>query len=648
MSRVLLLIFLIVVEDHSSSIHESVNEHLEAKSDLLVTIYQRHFYLVRLLTISVLQTRDNYLEIRDFADTVLSSLKRNETAIKIEEKFLHEVITTTERKVSSNIENRSQITDDNPSEEELFKIKKSTTDFGEGHLLVAWDANIFHQFLDEYPLVPKARSTYAIVFCSSSHPKNPIHTVLARLWTTFKVLNAIAVVDDQIYIYRPFVQTDHLTWGITDNYNLPEVHQNPLLMSNPLTDLNQFPLRISLFEKNPTAIKKLPHLLQTNPIYKDLSPSKGFAGSDGLIIGTLAQYLNFDPVIPKDLPPFSFGHVLPNGSSYGVLFDLLNNKSDYGGNCRLMSYYKTDGIEFTVPYSSDKISLAVPKSQKVPRWRTLFTCFDKVSWIVIFGVCIACITFWYYLRASKQIVKSSWEMYSFLVGIPCKVVPSLEQIVFLCSCMMFNIIVLGIIQGSMFTDFTATRYYPDMETLEEVIESGLPIMSFAWLIVTDSNRSTLLAKLKERTIDFSDDRFGQIALYRNVAVMDRLLDIELEVKTKFVGQDGVPLLHIAKETLTTHLTTSVVPKGSPYLVIFNRVIRKLIEGGLISKWYDDVVESLIIEHSSQTIKDQPFKPFAVEDVQAAFYVIVVGYGTSAFIFFCEILLNCNKHTRTEN
>ncbi|XP_063907904.1 uncharacterized protein LOC135126046 [Zophobas morio] len=523
------------------------------------------------------------------------------------------------------------------------KVKMSTTDAGEGHLMIMWSPQEFVAFLDQdnSTIVSKSRSTYALLFLISTTTscttiRTQVDHILDRLWTNFSILNVIVQAPcscgRQVFIYRPFAKTKK-SFGTLRTYVIEDVIKNPNLILNPLNNLNKFPLKISLFERVPSSVRNVPTLLKLDKNYQDLSLSGGFVGSDALLVATFAKYHNFEPKIAKNLSR-GFGHVHPNGSVGGVLAEVLKKTSDYGANRRLLGH-EPHGYEFTVPYSSDKICAVVPKSEKVPRGLSIITCFDKLSWVLFFVMSVVCAIFWFFVRRDN-IIKVLQQVYSYLLGVPSKVVPSTHQMVFLTSCMILNVVVLGVIQGSLFTDFTTFTYYTEINTLVEVDRMELPIMTFVWLIINDSN-SQILKNLKRKSIPESDDMWDIVAYHRNVVVIDRQFDVEVALRTNFTGRSGVPMLHIVDESISTYFLACIIPQGSPVLLIFNEIIVRMFEGGFILKWDSDVVDSLMIERINQTNVEEEFKAFRLEDMQVAFYVVAIGYVSSVAAFLAEIL-----------
>jgi hypothetical protein len=121
------------------------------------------------------------------------------------------------------------------------------------------------------------------------------------------------------------------------------------------------------------------------------------------------------------------------------------------------------------------------------------------------------------MRSSETVAKASWIVFSILVGAPIKVIPNLGQSFFLTACMVFNIIIIGVIQGSLFTNFSTTMFYADRTTLQELDESELPIaMGFSNFIKADSD---LIRSLENKTVYKSHDSLDEICRPRWVATL---------------------------------------------------------------------------------------------------------------------------------
>jgi hypothetical protein len=652
MSRTLLVLALLPLLSHNAPILLTSTYNppeCTINSSEFWEVCETHFLLVEFLTILVLQTEQHKLELNYFTEALLKVMSGYEypIALKIEEYFLSEPNGNHTRRVCD-----ESIIDEvgghnmKPVEyETLARIKRLSSDSLKGYFIIVWDVATLHQFLDDdYQIViPEARATYSLHFVFTSSEschgvKYELSDILKRFWIDYNVVNVIAQTpcscdNHKVYIYRPFVRTNS-SWGITNVYTLQEINNNYRLITNLLDNLNQFPLKIALVTWGRKSVLEIPKLLKYNPIYKNLSWSKGFAGLDGFVMGSLAESLNFDVVVLGN-PENSLGMASTNKPPTGCLRDVVERRAVFGANSRFLIDYSLPQIEFTVPHSSEELCMVVPKAAKMPNWASIFNSFTTMSWTIITLTCIICTIFWYCI-SSKTFAKASWTMFSILMGTPTKIVPKRGQSQFLAACMIFNIVILGVIQGSLFKNFTTISYHADINTLKELDESGLPIATSLWSFIRPN--SELLKRLEKKTVHRSMGYLDTVAYKRNVSVCEPRAHIEFLMKTKYVQDDGLPLLHIINECLTTFLMTYVVRKGSAFLTVFNNVIAKVVESGLTVKWNNDIVDSLAIEKIISLSRNRTrVKSFSLYDVQSAFYLIIIGYIFAILLFLCEML-----------
>ena len=462
---------------------------------------------------------------------------------------------------------------------------------------------------------------------------------MKRFWLEHNVVNIIARTpcscdSTRVYIYRPFVKTKK-AWGVTDIYHLEDVVDNLRLIANPLINFNQFPLNVGLFAKVPTSMRDVPKLLQGVSIYQNLSLSQGLVGVDALVLQTLAQTLNFNVNIVGETTKLNYGMALPNGTTTGAIGDVIARRIVISANSRYLTIYETSVLEFTVPSTSDDICVVVPKARKVPRWAAIFKAFSKPTWFLIAFTLAVCVIFGHFLEPSRNWTKSSWMMFSYLMGVPSRTVPHKAQFIFLASCMIFNVILLGIIQGVLFRSFAITSFEPDMNTLEDVDKSGLPIASRILRYISDDSGTVRSLKLK--LIPGSKNIFEQMVNYRNVVYCDTRSFLDLMIKTKYVDHEGLPLLHIVNECFASRRGVNIVQKGSAFLTIFDSTIVRMVEGGLTKKWNRDVVDALVVEKMMALSRNHTkSRPFSLKDVQIAFYVISFGYVLAFLVFVCEV------------
>lgn len=499
------------------------------------------------------------------------------------------------------------------------------------HLVIVWDDEILSDFLDFVPekIVADRHGKYLILFAHDiAHVCFKFaELVLARFWKEFGIINVCANVpcscnSNIIYQNHPFLRK-------INAFNFSELQNHPISTK----DLKQYPLRVSMFQRLPTAIE-----VKNDPIIKVLNkkppkPELLYSGVDGFMMGTLSQVLNFR-IIYQKTDYYEYGKFLANGTAVGSLGDVVYRRVHIAGNGRFMEYYDGGRVEFSLPYQNDYVCFVVPKSQKVPRWIMLFHCFAIESWLAFFTVFTLAAILWKALGGKFLI------FYSIFINSPTTFNQlTQKQKLFLIFCLSYNLIILGVFQGSFTTSFSTISYYPDITTLEALAESGLKITSNVEVFKNDNN--TLATTLKNRQQPTNGDwALKRAALKRDVAGIERRLDAIYHIQKLFLDENGSPLVHIVDECVTSHFIAFIVPKDSPFLEQFNLVIARLTECGFALKWYRDITGSEILKSRSITLRSgDEKKALVLSDVQAAFYILLMGLGVASCVFLLELWKN---------
>ncbi|RZB73478.1 SBP bac 3 domain containing protein [Asbolus verrucosus] len=565
------------------------------------------------MRVITLQERDPKTDLTLAADFVIRILSKDlNKLITIEEKILEN---------SCNFSDcAANMTRSDPIEFSKFPIQKIMTDSFEGHLIIVRTEEVLLQFLEENHriILSSPRDSYGIVFVEPSAAK-----ILATFWHEYRVANIIAqdCFSGDTYMYLCF---NGGTLRVLHNYS----------RIAHLMNFNQYKLKVSMHARRPTAITKFPKSLRNNPIYKNLEPLKDFVGLDGSLLRAIAEHLNLQVELIPLNDGVRFGKVLRNGTVTGTLGDVVYSRAQISTNGRFLMDYGTKGVEFTVPYSSDQICIVVPKACKVPEFIALLHCFSLSSWLAIISFFMSSNIVWYLMGTRRN---SLWEMYAIFHGIPVRILPTVPQALFLMSCMGFSIIVLGLVQGSFFKAFTKPTYYKDINTLEELDSSGLPMAPTFFNFATDN--STVMSNLnKRRSSQIIGDIFDMIAHQRNVTSVVRKRDNWFRLKTSYLDKDSKSLLHLVDECFATFFVSFIVSKDLILLPTINNVITRLFESGLTLKWYSDVQFSIYLEKlMAKGKKKELMRPFSLKDIRAAFSVWILGLFLATLTFSFEIM-----------
>lgn len=131
-----------------------------------------------------------------------------------------------------------------------------------------------------------------------------------------------------IRTYFPFeqYQNGNITqWGVYKTYELKDFDYNNNEMFTKLRNLNEFPLRVSLFRRYPTSLQghELPKVFRSSYLMRDSWRSDGYGGMDGIMLANVAKTLNFTAIVVTPIG-IDFGYKASNGTFLGKISIFFN------------------------------------------------------------------------------------------------------------------------------------------------------------------------------------------------------------------------------------------------------------------------------------------------------------------------------------
>lgn len=192
--------------------------------------------------------------------------------------------------------------------------------------------------LDEY-LVGTARSPFRntrsnyiiILRYIFKDWKEHVERVLRKLWRIYGIVNVLLLApcldsgEELLASYFPYAINASIVDPIADDFGATKwkgISEMDYSMKwlRKLIRMNGFPFRVSIFKRYPTAIKPpdLTDIMMRSYYNRAMKFSGGFGGFDGMVLGNIAEKMNFRTKVVS--PTLSdFGWVDLNGSVFGKL-----------------------------------------------------------------------------------------------------------------------------------------------------------------------------------------------------------------------------------------------------------------------------------------------------------------------------------------
>lgn len=487
--------------------------------------------------------------------------------------------------------------------------------------------------------------------------------LLQHIWTRYHILNVL-IFDSpstrrfwhgngtDVVTFNPFLKVENVR-GMVQTYSIASADVVCQTLEQRLRDLHGYALRVTMFPAYPYA----------PPLAGGPVDWHAFGGVDGNVLDVMAQHMNFKPAIRRPKEDIKFGFRTKEGTFVGSIGDIVYGRSDIAFNSHFIKDYDDAPIQFVIPpVVYDGLVILVPKSQLIPGWMDLFECFSWADLLFLLTFYVTTVAFGTFIKRCLgteisicEISRTAVFILKMFLTIPIagiRKLTSLSEKIFASSCLLVGVLIVTAIQVTLVTEISSPNYYPDINTLEQLAESGLPIAtSYQGLVDTfngsDSPTMTRLAA-NVRLVSHGSDIRQRIAYRRDFAAIASLSNVP-HFLTQYVGPFDNPLLHVVKEKPRGYLLSYVAPKHSPYVRRMNFIISALIESGLISKWEaDEVRENHSPERLNRTRSERSnLYAYSMNDLQTAFFVLASGLSCGVIVFISEIIwpLRYSRTTR---
>lgn len=475
-----------------------------------------------------------------------------------------------------------------------------------------------------------------------------------NIWTRYKILKAL-VLDNRrsarfwhetgtdIVTFNPFLKVGNIR-GMVQLYSITDADNVCQRLDHMVDDLHGYPIGVTIFTAYPYAV----------PVHSKQTDRRSYGGVDGNSLNAVAQFMNFKPIIHRPKDKVKFGYRTEEGTYIGSIGDIVYGKSDIAFNCHYIRDYDYAEIQFLVPpVIYDAIIILVPKSQLIPRWMDIFECFSLTELFFLLGFYMISVCFSIFIKRhlgttiniyeTVRIALCILKMFLTIPIVETKKLTSFSERIFVSSCLLVGVLIVTAIQVTLVTEISSPNYYPDINTLEQLAESGLPIATSYQNLAdifndSDSPIMTSLAK----NVRLESNNYGikeRIAYKMDYAAITTLSNVQHFLR-RYTGPSDNPLLHAVQETPRGYFLSYVVPKHSPYVQQLNYIISILVESGFVKKWDADQVweHQLAVRQNHTRAERSKLYAYSMNDLQTAFFVLVSGLSCGVVAFIAEIMV----------
>nr|ALA15326.1 ionotropic receptor 9 [Locusta migratoria] len=388
-------------------------------------------------------------------------------------------------------------------------------------------------------------------------------------------------------------------------------------------------------------------------------------GSDHFLRLTLEEKLNARVVAryPKD-ENFVEGEELPNGQLTGALAEMASGQAQLGLNLRFVRPLPTPEILYLQPVCSfARVGIAVARAPLAPLHVAIMRSFDLKVWFSVAAFYILSAMIWSLLTSSINYKSVLQEIQKFLL-IGCgSFAQSPSQKFFASACAIFSLIIVTIFQekekerkgeeeirkelgktnGSLVNVLTTPVYDRDINTANELLQSGLPIAtnrtSLIHMFQLAAEGSPVMTELCKHMKPTDKHNLTELLFDRKQALI--IADAGLaQLKNHHPSQEK--MLHMIKDTFIVLQRAYAARTDCPVKEQVEKIIWCLTEAGIPRYWNTQASRS---EFSNCPLPEDTPKPFSLKQFKIAFYTLCIGLLFSSFVFLLEIISykRCQKH-----
>ncbi|XP_052873208.1 uncharacterized protein LOC128278515 [Anopheles cruzii] len=491
---------------------------------------------------------------------------------------------------------------------------------------------------------------------------------LRLIWAKRGAFRVFVHQDGAILTYNPFVQSrandgdGASADGCVSNFGaLVEVSASEPLPHVPWNDFHGYPVKIEVFRS-----------VYSNPVK---GSTDSYRGADITARDVFQHHLNVTVIhVPADSD--LFGDRLPNGTFTGAIGRVVRHQTDIVFTGFFIKDYLARDLAFTASLYSDAVCCLVRKASRIPEYLLPLFIFPADIWAMLCLLGVFCSLTWIALRATvrrslpaherrfwsrryrfavlfnlprtlrdasrrRQALQLVIDTFILLVSAPYRrFTRAGTERLFLTGLLLVSLIFVSLYQSGLAAVFVHPLYRRDIGSLAQLDDSGMAIpVKYRGFIddVFPVNYSRLMDSLRGRMVHLQvqESMLTRVARLGNIATVTRKTSLALDNAVYMTTRQ----LHMIPECPRTYNLAYVMHRQSVFGECFNRVLLRMVGGGLVSHWIDQMRYEWTL-HNRRVVQNMmvsDFKVLTVLDMQFAFYVLAIGLSIAVGVIAGEVL-----------
>lgn len=498
---------------------------------------------------------------------------------------------------------------------------------GTGHLIILNGHNDVENLISILEVPWNVRGRYIIIIYSEDNLQ-----ILFDRFFSWKIVNLVALIPNSygsdivwtVY-HQPLYSlggdcSSHraLVAGRVSDGNLPGFFSEHLdeFLDTRHSNMYGCPITVSSMEDPPYTI-----------VARNSSGVHFVDGIDIRLLETISRKLGSFLKFRPENPVHSGGYSV-NGSWYGVLADVVDEKSDIGASSMMLNLDRYKVMDAVFPHCQDRVIWIVKHAERRPHWKGPIVAFTSTVWMLVV-LCYVLLLFLVYRKRSL----------SYSVTAMCS--PTLPPVLprFLIVIIMCASILASLYKSFLISLLLDPGYENQIDSIQEILASR-PIYAYRIGLtpfIMDNNEEIISALKLNHKISSNSLDMLRLVVNESAAGLSVEVITDYYLRSYFLARYDGPVVHKVNPPFLIFYSCIYMPKGHPLLNIINEIVIRLLDAGLVLKWKEDIQHSNQLRGSYRHNRRSKIS-FALKarHLLGAFYVLIIGLGISVLTFTVEI------------
>ncbi len=374
-------------------------------------------------------------------------------------------------------------------------------------------------------------------------------------------------------------------------------------------------------------------------------------GIEPSLLHILAAKLNFTFEYAFAAPNEMWGAIVDFGgnnvSITGLVGMLHRGEVDVTLGNLYLDYNRKKYIDFTQPYGISNECFMVPVPLPYPKWTALYEPFEWSVWTaLLLSVTFAALTLRF--AAKLQNVASTFNdiflCILFFLGHVLGMNQNHQGIHSATSRFLFIIwllctfVIATIYRSELISYMTSPYTPPPVDTIKQLVDSSLSKIAYGTFVrdILLSSDIRLLKQLGQQMIVTRNFTYLFSLMKTGLWATDSSKEsLQYQVGVHFKGANIRDRMHLMSECVLPGLNAFGLKKDSHLRPAFNYELQRLLESGLI-EYHRSEFAKKSTKNGNQASKTAALvDPLSLNDLQGAFYLLIVGLLFSLLCFVIE-------------